>query len=154
MYFDTLPPSQDLLEAPSRLSARLGRRPSGSSRARSARRKNLVGNTFWVGCDTCVSQRVTTCPPPCFARGNEILLLRELVLMKTSLRVLRSQFRPSLSFPPGPPLRRGGVFLRRLLRRAGGADKTCGPGRRKLLHPTFCGCAAIMLLAYGQAESV
>ena len=49
---------------------------------------------------------------------------------------------PSLSFPPGAPLRRGGVFLRRLLRRAGGADKTCGPGRRKLLHPTFCGCAA------------
>ena len=45
-------------------------------------------------------------------------------------------------FPPGGPLRRGGVFLRRLLRRAGGADKTCGPGRRKLLHPTFCGCAA------------
>ena len=60
-------------------------------------------------------------------------------IMKTSLR---SQFRPSLSFPPGAPLRRGGVFLRRLLRRAGGAGKTCGPGRRKLLHPTFCGCAA------------
>ena len=53
--------------------------------------------------------------------------------------------------PPGAPLRRGGVFPSGSAAVGSGAGKTCGPGRRKLLHPTFCGYAAIMMLACGQA---
>ena len=88
---------------------------------------------------------------------------RERILNQTSVRRSKVGLRRLVMgwvFPPGAPLRRGGVYPlkaggAKLLRCVIWRGETWGPGsassQAPRLHPTYLGCPLIMLLASGQA---